>query len=217
MCKLFQEYISLCFNKSFYFMHRICKKELYKFRTVVHVTVRKWTTIITKGDGPFWLFGDHDFCKVFGQVLRVFQHIIWEDSLLLKEYPSHPSLDAVKSFNMAELVSGLKIKAVKEGTPVQICDFCGADIWNRFIQCSVRHLTEPYVVCTGCFAEGRGCKHRAQANMEFHEMFPLETAVADYVDGVRAWNHFAHSVNYPSFVKLSEDWQDRQVYFIHND
>lgn len=79
--------------------------------------------MIAKDDGPFWLFGDHDFCKVFQQVLRVFQYIIWEDSLLLKEYPNHPWLHAVKSFNMTELVCGQKSRLSKKAPQARFVTF----------------------------------------------------------------------------------------------
>ncbi|KAF9345157.1 hypothetical protein BGX26_003459 [Mortierella sp. AD094] len=163
----------------------ICHKEAYKMKSVVRATVQKWTTLITKSGGSFWPFGDHDLCKAFGQVLKVYQYIIWEDSLLLAEIPIHSWLDSVELFNVTELAHGAEFKAVEQGRQRPVCNFCGADIWNRFIQCSVSHLADPYVVCNGCFAEGRGCKHRALETMEFFQMFPLEVAVEDYTEGVR--------------------------------
>ena len=165
------------------------------------------TCLEQKRSSP-WPFGDLDFCKVNAQLLELFQYIIWLDSSILSDSLDHPWLESKKFGNLRDLIREVEFKTMEQGSPLQICNFCGADIWNRFVQCSEAHLTDPYVVCLGCFAEGRGCKHRAVQRMEFYQMFPLENAVADYVKAARTWNRFARKVGYVAHAEASDNWEE---------
>jgi len=165
------------------------------------------TSMKENGASSPWPFGDADFCKVTSQLLKVFQYIIWLDSSILPDSFEHPWLDS-KFGNLRVMIRGIEFETKDQGTPLQICDFCGADIWNRFVQCTETHRTDPYAVCLGCFAEGRGCKHRAVKTMEFYQMFPLEIAVTDYIQAVTTWNRFAQSVGYVDYAAVPERWEE---------
>ena len=178
---------------------------------MAHSTIRKWTecmeTCMNENRVSPWPFGNQDFCKVFAQLLAVFRYIIWLDfSTLSDSLPHHWSESNFS--NVREMISGIEFKTSDQERPLQICSVCGADIWNRFVQCSETHRKDPYVVCVGCFAEGRGCKHRTIKTMEFFQMFPMENAVADYGRAASVWNRYARSVDYINFVQISENFEE---------
>ena len=189
----------------FFYLSRICNPEGYKLKTVVRSTVRKWTQLMKNGK-EFWPFGYTNLCKVFTRLLRIFQYVLWQDSLLSLEQSQHPWLTLVKKLNVVEEVQATRILE-DNGKLLPKCDFCHADIWNRFVQCSEYHRKDPYVVCLGCYGEGRGCCHRALNTMVFYQMFTLESVEEEYEEAAKTLNAFAQSTSVVNYIEISEDWK----------
>lgn len=192
----------------FWIAIRICNAEAYKLKGITRSTVLKWTTLLEQGKKlPF---SCQVFCNQFTQLLRTFQYVLWQDSLVACELSRGPWFQLVKdkdpNWNFMQMVLDTEFKTF-DGEGLLICDFCGADVWNRFVQCSMSHGNEPYVVCLGCYAEGRGCGHRGISTMSFYQMFNLETAEEDYVRAVTALNTFARSQSLLGFVDICENWK----------
>ncbi len=60
------------------------------------------------------------------------------------------------------------IQIDQPGTPDIACDFCGADIFQSFFECtecaSPQSTDEPaYILCAACYTEGRSCTCRTMA------------------------------------------------------
>lgn len=86
---------------------------------------------------------------------RLVEELINELSETLSLY------DAIISDEYSPLSSGTDLTAHEQTT----CDFCGADVFQSFFEC--RKCTAgqsgssdlgSYVVCAGCYVEGRSCK-----------------------------------------------------------
>lgn len=110
---------------------------------------RKLNTLISK---PFNSLQKDILIKRLAEVLRLYDHI------LIEEYsPYGDSVDIDKP----------RSKDEEEGSPLQtsilvedfhMCDFCGADIFQSYFQCSQSRGPEAStIICSGCYAEGRTC------------------------------------------------------------
>ncbi|TFK42406.1 hypothetical protein BDQ12DRAFT_676151 [Crucibulum laeve] len=64
----------------------------------------------------------------------------------------------------------------KQGYTERIaCDFCGADVFQSFFECrecgerdNEGNVESGYIVCPGCYVEGRSCKHEVMEPMQCH-------------------------------------------------
>ncbi|EKM82524.1 hypothetical protein AGABI1DRAFT_104482, partial [Agaricus bisporus var. burnettii JB137-S8] len=132
---------------------RVCRPETYQIRSTVYYVLtdytRKLNTLISK---PFNSLQKDILIKRLAEVLRLYDHI------LIEEYsPYGDSVDADKP----------RSKDEEEGSPLQtsvlvedfhMCDFCGADIFQSYFQCSQSRGPEAStIICSGCYAEGRTC------------------------------------------------------------
>jgi len=68
-------------------------------------------------------------------------------------------------FPFAQKVKPLKIYNLEDQfINLRICNFCGADIWNRFFHCD---RCDDCDLCLWCVAEGRNCIHRSLKLYEY--------------------------------------------------
>jgi hypothetical protein len=91
------------------------------------------------------------------QVLRLYDHI------LIEEYSPRGDLTEVRKSRSEERE---KESFEQSGLAdhFQMCDFCGADIFQSYFRCSKSSGPESgTIICSGCYAEGRTC---ACENME---------------------------------------------------
>ena len=65
------------------------------------------------------------------------------------------------------------------------CDCCGADIFQGFFECRIcDSAAGGYVVCPGCYAEGRSCKHQIMQPMQrrpFKSLLDTRTTAIEVV------------------------------------
>lgn len=84
-----------------------------------------------------------------------------EDQLIGKLSETLSLYDAIISDEYSPLSSGTDVTAQERTT----CDFCGADVFQSFFECRKCTTSQSgssdhgsYVVCAGCYVEGRSCK-----------------------------------------------------------
>ncbi|KAI8144904.1 hypothetical protein BJV82DRAFT_667445 [Fennellomyces sp. T-0311] len=83
-----------------------------------------------------------------------------------------------------EMIEDISQEGVDDNVPIEddglyttVCDFCSADIFNRYYQC--RSCDTNYDLCMNCYSQGRGCQHLDQLVMyqssksvqEYHEFY----------------------------------------------
>lgn len=81
------------------------------------------------------------------------------DRILLEEYsPYGDSLVFSKTGSKIQDEGESSTQCADLADDFQTCDFCGADIFQSYFQCSGNSASEAgFTICPGCYAEGRAC------------------------------------------------------------
>ncbi|KAK7054755.1 hypothetical protein VNI00_003218 [Paramarasmius palmivorus] len=116
---------------------RVCRRETYKVKAIIFHTIVKLTADLRSN-------GHEKHVKHLATFLHLF------DDILRDEYsPHHKAMSTLPSPS-----SNLS------------CDFCGADIFHGFLHCGKcvnepsENIVDGFLLCPGCFVEGRTCKCR---------------------------------------------------------
>ncbi|KAL0581529.1 hypothetical protein V5O48_000458 [Marasmius crinis-equi] len=119
---------------------RVCRVETYRVKSTIYHSIRRLTTELQKDRGKT------ELAKLLVFLMRLFDHIIEGEY-----YPQHKELETIQRTGEAPI-------------PELQCDFCGADIFQSFLYCNrcVQERTEAiedsFILCPGCYVEGRSCK-----------------------------------------------------------
>ncbi|KAI9237612.1 MAG: hypothetical protein BYD32DRAFT_415844 [Podila humilis] len=172
----------------------IFRPESYRIKLIVHETLRSWTDL---------LCGNRDlpqpveyFCESFKTILGLFQGIVEDDWV---------DLDVVFKGKKDQWFS--KPSGTADAEPVR-CDFCHADIWNRRFHCpDCAEEDDAYEICMYCFAQGRGCEHRAKP-LEIVESCSLNSCRLLIATAIMLWNESEKLKGCEKHVQLSDPWEN---------
>lgn len=135
------------------------------------------------------------------------------DALLIEEYsPDHRKMYCLHNLEGSHSVPGITSTQV-------ICDFCGADIFQSFFECRecvYQHSTleqpvahgDGYVICGGCYVEGRSCNCDKMDPMQyrpFADLLNLRTRAARVLSANESlWNLSVTSLSgYPQSYRCN--------------
>ncbi|KNZ78408.1 hypothetical protein J132_00771 [Termitomyces sp. J132] len=167
---------------------RVCRPEIYRVKSTIFQTLIKRRDILLSLKGQAVLApktGDKKLISTTKDLLNLF------DSVLLEESPTpnrrFPCLQPITSLNHSPDSLVMSSTLIDQLT----CDFCGADIFQSFFEClscvnapngsKIEH-GDGFVICAGCYIEGRSCKC---GNMDpiqcrpFQELLAVRNKVAD--------------------------------------
>ena len=129
------------------FQCRVCRFETYRVKSTIRYVLLGLTEELGRlahTNGRGYLVSD------IRELLVVFDRILAEEESDIHSNNSFPDEASI--------------------TENIVCDVCGADIFQGFFECrtcvEVDSAEEGYVVCPGCYAEGRSCKHQIMQPMQ---------------------------------------------------
>jgi hypothetical protein len=122
---------------------RVCRTETYLVKSTIRYVLSGLTSdlhLLAQEDGET----EELLVSNIKELLVVFDHILAEE-----ESDSHSNDPSPVEENVTENI---------------YCDICGADIFQGFFECrtcvEVDSAEGGYIVCPGCYVEGRSCKHQ---------------------------------------------------------
>ncbi|KAF8798182.1 hypothetical protein BYT27DRAFT_6922620 [Phlegmacium glaucopus] len=143
---------------------RVCRPETYRVKSTTHHALLGLTmelrSLLQHTDAPN--SSDNDKGKqqeslpsnIIQKLLVLYDHILAE------EFETHREEMPRSSVNEGNSIEDEHI----------LCDFCGGDIFQSFFECRTCVEADSaeggYVVCPGCYAEGRSCKCHIMQRMQ---------------------------------------------------
>lgn len=128
---------------------RVCRPETYQVKSTIRYVLSGLTSDLRSLAHKNGSREEHLVSNI-QKLLAVFDHILAEE-----ESDTHSSVASLGEANVTENIS---------------CDFCGADIFQGFFECrtcvEVDSAEGGYIVCPGCYVEGRSCKHQIMQPMQ---------------------------------------------------
>ena len=122
---------------------RVCRPETYQVKSTIHHVLLGLTSELRLSANKNGKIEERLVSNI-QELLVVFDHILAEEESNICS--NDPSPD--------------------EAT----CDICGADIFQGFFECrtcvEVDSAEGGYIVCPGCYVEGRSCKHQIMQPMQ---------------------------------------------------
>ena len=126
---------------------RVCRPETYQVKSTICYVLMGLTAdlrrLLAHKSGE-------DLVSSIQELLVVFERILAEE-----ESNNHSNDASPDEANITENIT---------------CDICGADIFQGFFECrtcvEVDSTEEGYIVCPGCYVEGRSCKHQIMQPMQ---------------------------------------------------
>ncbi|KAF5358337.1 hypothetical protein D9756_001403 [Leucocoprinus leucothites] len=139
---------------------RVCRPEIYQIKSTIHFTLRHYTQkLIDLASQPFDTIQKSIVSRQLTSVLRLYDYILKE------EYSSKGT--SLSGSREESEVSNPNLRLADE---MQTCDFCGADIFQSYFQCLGESTSKPgeegFIVCPGCYVEGRTCACREMRERE---------------------------------------------------
>ena len=122
---------------------RVCRPETYQVKSTIHHVLLGLTSELRLSANKNGKIEERLVSNI-QELLVVFDHILAEEESNICSNDSSPD----------------------EAT----CDICGADIFQGFFECrtcvEVDSAEGGYIVCPGCYVEGRSCKHQIMQPMQ---------------------------------------------------
>ncbi|KAF9328893.1 hypothetical protein BG006_008004 [Podila minutissima] len=172
----------------------ICRPESYRIKLTIHDTLKTWTDLLLKNKDLPQPVGY--FCESFMTILELFKGIVeddWVDRDVLfrgKKNEWFPEPDVFTDVSPAR------------------CDFCQADLWNRQFHCpDCTEEESAYDICTYCFAQGRGCEHRAKP-LEIVESWSMKSCRELVSRAIKAWNESKKLKEWEKYDQISDPWEN---------
>lgn len=163
----------------------------------IHDTLKTWTDLLLKNKDLPQPVGY--FCESFKTILELFKGIVeddWVDKDVLfrgKKNEWFPEPDVFTDVSPAR------------------CDFCQADLWNRQFHCpDCTEEDSAYDICTYCFAQGRGCEHRAKP-LEIVESCSMKSCRELVSRAIKAWNESEKLKEWEKYDQMSDPWENGYV------
>jgi len=144
-------------------------------------------------------------------MMDLFRFIIWKDFVSRDAVAVHPWFKYLEEENLTCPV--MHREGGDEEALLLVCRFCHCDIWNMHFRCpDEKHSRREYVVCNDCYAQGRGCQHRATTSLSPQYLFSLETAMQEYQQAAKAWKDSSFlNIEMKQHPSISENWNEGQV------
>ncbi|KAJ3725819.1 hypothetical protein C8R42DRAFT_575604 [Lentinula raphanica] len=135
---------------------RVCRQETYRVRLTLFYTIRalykKFTDQMQEHDTSIRSMTLESQARRLTQALRIFDDVLQNECV--DNHESLPCYSSSESF---------------ESYPS--CDFCGADIFQSFLECEHCHSDgDPCTICPGCYAEGRSCRCRLMQPKQYQPL-----------------------------------------------
>ncbi|KAJ3568645.1 hypothetical protein NP233_g5586 [Leucocoprinus birnbaumii] len=183
---------------------RVCRPEIYQIKSTVHYTLCNFTQkLVDLAAQPFDSIQKSVMAQQLKEVLGLYDYI------LKQEYSNKgSSLVGMKDeANSINTDSG----ALKLADEMQTCDFCGADIFQSYFECRGKSPVRPdeagFIICPGCFVEGRTCACRDMRERERQSFNILFNA---------RWNAIQALIDVeplPRSIKGTESLSEQRRYF----
>lgn len=130
----------------------MCRPETYRIKATIDLTLRGLTQDLQQAADSEQLPDDQSVNDM-RYILPLYEY------LLRTEDPGPTSLRTLSTEPSYPYAREVAVSGI-------ICDFCGADIYNGFLECKQQCLSEPiqtnsankFAVCPGCYSEGRSCQ-----------------------------------------------------------
>ncbi|KAF9345958.1 hypothetical protein BGX26_002559, partial [Mortierella sp. AD094] len=175
---------------------RINNPEVYKIKAIIKGALEAWTKLLEQKVNPLPVSNSH-FCKSFKDLITLFLTITQEEWVDFKTLKEEHSTAVSQAFQYPKVLPG-------NTTPAS-CDFCRCDIWNRHFHCNACS-NKSYDICTACYANGRGCEHRATSSMTFTEHFTMDSLQTLYLSAIKKWNTSSVLASCESYSQITEEW-----------
>ena len=128
---------------------RVCRPETYRVKSTIRYVLSGLTSDLRSLAHENGNREEHLVSNI-QELLVVFDHILAEE-----EFDTHSNVPSPDEANVIESIA---------------CDICGADIFQGFFECrtcvEVDSAEGGYIVCPGCYVEGRSCKHQIMQPMQ---------------------------------------------------
>ncbi|KAF4603831.1 hypothetical protein EYR40_001003 [Pleurotus pulmonarius] len=141
---------------------RVCRPEIYKIKSIVFYTLLRRASQLrvfcegTQGNGAAIAA---DLARVVGLFA----------SILVEEYSGPAAqFDPMTPLAESSELSSFDPQRYEPKDGCLVCDFCGADIFQTYFESEIccadspdtsqTSKPDPFVLCSGCYAEGRSCQ-----------------------------------------------------------
>ncbi|KAJ4497973.1 hypothetical protein C8R41DRAFT_758184 [Lentinula lateritia] len=133
---------------------RVCRPETYRVRLTLYHTIRalyrNFSEQRTSASGNQVDIGKQS--RRLAYALRIFDDVLQHECV--EDYASLPCSSSSENLS---------------------CDFCGADIFQSFLECqdcfsSNDLVRDPCTICPGCYAEGRSCRCQSMQPKQLQPM-----------------------------------------------
>jgi len=143
---------------------RVCRPETYQVKSTIRYVLlglaRDLRTLLQHTNAPSSC--DNDEGKQQESLAsNIKKLLVVYDLILAEEFETHR--DEMTRSSAANEANSIDDEHI-------LCDFCGCDIFQSFFECrtcaEVDSAEGGYVVCPGCYAEGRSCKCHIMQRMQ---------------------------------------------------
>jgi len=156
---------------------RVCRPEIYQIKSTIHYTLCNYTQkLIEMNAHSFDTVEKNTVAQELTTVLHLYDHI------LMEEYSREGT---IRTDSRGQFKSPVSLRLADE---MQTCGFCGADIFQSYFRChGHKHGEENFIVCPGCYIEGRACacqNMREQERQSFDVLFNARWNALQALTGV---------------------------------
>ena len=132
---------------------RVCRPETYRVKSTIHYALLGLKKDLSQHTNTP---NSCDNIEVKQLVSDIQELLLLYEFILAEEFETHrEEMPRRSAQNEANSIDDEHIT----------CDFCGSDIFQSFLECQTCEADSAeggYVVCPGCYAEGRSCKCKCQ-------------------------------------------------------
>ncbi|KAF9454665.1 hypothetical protein P691DRAFT_656001 [Macrolepiota fuliginosa MF-IS2] len=152
---------------------RVCRPEIYQIKSTIYHTLRHYTqNLKNTAAQEVTSIQKSVLTNTLGTILRLYDHILIEEYSPYGEslISNTDSGRRGSSSRTRDITPSSDTESIQLAEDFHACDFCGADIFQSYFQCigkaSSRDGVEGYIVCPGCYVEGRTCACQEMAQMQ---------------------------------------------------
>jgi hypothetical protein len=129
----------------------VCRKEIYRVKANIFHAVNGYTHKLTSDEAVPPTRKD----QLFRELSKLVSFL---DDIIVGEFCDRSILGRLQTTFIDE--------PLDNNSRVE-CDFCGADIFQSFFECGE---CDGFVICPGCYVDGRLCRCSAMTPMQYHDI-----------------------------------------------
>ncbi|KAG9226124.1 hypothetical protein CCMSSC00406_0005035 [Pleurotus cornucopiae] len=163
---------------------RVCRPETYKIKSIIFYTLlQKASQLRALTEGQ-----EHGaaIAADLASVVDLFA------SILVEEYSGPtPQFDPLTPVTASSEPSSFDPRCYEPKDGCLVCDFCGADIFQTYFESenccadspdtAQASKSDPFVLCSGCYAEGRLCKCQRMTLLQCYSFDDLHKELQDAI------------------------------------